>query len=163
VEIGRNLSLESISGFSSLGTLRDLNIHNNENLESISGFGSLTNISESFIINREFGLSSISGFKNLKSVGTIDIGPTKIQNLDFFDSLGEVDYLVVSRNEQLTDIGELDDVTINLGILFSYNELLSNFCPLQELITSGYDGDLSFVSNKYNPTYEDFLNGDCSL
>jgi len=66
----------------------------------------------------------------------------------------------------LENLGGLEGVTSFLGISIWNNNVLTDFCAIEDFVVLYADviwEILELGNNGYNPTIDDFLNGDCSL
>lgn len=139
---------EDISALSSLSSLDGSLIITNTNSLNFMGLNGLNSIGGDFSVNNSIiGVADYSGLSGLKTI--------------FGD-------LVLDANTHLGIPGSLNGlnavVSIGGDIRIVSNDGLNDFCALEDLINLGnYGGILQISGNTYNPTLEDFENGDCSL
>ena len=146
-------NLEKVSGF----TIRTAqNLINFEGLESLTTIG---NPDENFFFNIDtnVSLTSLEGLENVTaiqtSVFTFGNNPV-LTNIDGLENVTILPTTLVGHNT--TCAGPF--VTITCG-----NPMLTDFCAIQEAILNTNFIFFDIENNGYNPTLEDFANGDCSL
>lgn len=145
IYIQNNVNLLSIDGFNNLPSVDiDFWIATNPLLQTVSGFSSLTNISDFFGINDCPLLSSIPSFNNLNFVGRgiqfFNTGLTDISGFDNLTTIGDfdpVDGLNFSNNQNLVSVSGFNCLeTIVFDVLIQDNPLLDNIsglCSLQSV------------------------------
>jgi len=141
-------NLESIkSGF---------NIHNNPNLVDLDGLSSLTTIGDNIPFTTSFYITLNPSLSNLQGMSSIS------SNIDFFR---------IGNNASLVSLDGLDSLKLrDFEILF--NSTLTDFCSISAFLADGqaYDGSsyldetsyMSIANNAFNPSIQDFLDGNCS-
>ncbi|NKI32209.1 fibronectin type III domain-containing protein [Croceivirga thetidis] len=187
--IGLNESLNSISGFESFETLRgSLTITTNTALIEINFANNLKSISNLLVIDGNSMLNSISGFTNLESVEEILINSNfSLQTIEGFESLVNLDKLTfrfnsnlltviefpnlerineieISGNGDLSNLDFMSSVTEYTGEFLNITDNVSlvDFCGLNEIISSGWDGEYNVSGNSFNPLLQDLRNGNCN-
>lgn len=144
-----NNELTDLNGLNKLERIDlDVNISDNENLISLNGLENLNRVDMLDIVNNT-SLVSLEGLSNLKTiVYDLTIGECpKLRNLQGLNNLSYIGYNVF--------IGEQWN-----GSPLA-NESLSDFCAILDLIISINEDKMHISNNKYNPSYNDFLNGNC--
>ncbi|MCB0468375.1 MAG: hypothetical protein KDC64_09215, partial [Aequorivita sp.] len=143
IYIGLNPELRSITGFQNVTKIDDFfEVHDNPSLNTLSGLSSITEINgQGFFIDLNTSLDSIE-LINLTSLGdqVFIFENGAITNLDCFYNV----------------IGTVRDIWI------SNQNMLGDFCGISNTVLSS-SGTLTVEGNLYNPTLEDFQNGNCSL
>lgn len=145
IHIINNDNLLSINGFNNLPSVDiDFWIATNPLLQTVTGFSTLTNISDSFWINDCPLLSSIPSFNNLNYVGWgiqfYNTGLTDISGFDNLTTIGgfePLDGLKFGNNQNLVSVSGFNCLeTIAFDILIQENPLLDNIsglCSLQSV------------------------------
>ncbi|MAZ72698.1 MAG: hypothetical protein CMC70_06090 [Flavobacteriaceae bacterium] len=167
VEISYNDLLQNLNGFENVVSLDGpLDINNNTSLTTINGFSNVERLENLKIIyNPE--LIIIDDLQSLrtvdKSISIFSNGPiTSLSALSSLETVGESFLLLFSNDLQTLD--GLENLVAVRSIDIGSNELLSDFCALENLIANGTKLEEYFVQgNAYNPTQQDILDGNCSL
>lgn len=156
-----------------------LNIRNCSELSSIN-FPSLISIkAELFIINNP-KIQNLDGFSTLNSIGLESPFQNRIgiQSNNLLSSLNglinvssEIEFLNIETNESLQNLNGLNNLLLKDVEIF-LNPNLNDFCAISEFISNGmtYDGDsytdgtgyLGIFDNLYNPSLQNFIDGNCS-
>lgn len=114
-------------------------------------------------------LINIENFKGLNSLKIIDgsliISSSKIQNLDFLQSLTIVNsFMYIELNDKLVNLNGFQSLsTVSGNISISVNDSLSDFCGLTNLINNDFNNDWVVNNNAYNPSITDIELENCSL
>jgi len=168
-------SLESLKGLDNLMSIEEsLTINKNPDLIDLDGLNNLINVNGNFSIDGNINLTSLNGLDALTSIGgTVYIDTNKLPNLEGLNMLTSIaeDFSLVgdvfgSGQADLVSLQGLDNLTSIGGLLrIQFNTQLTNYCALNNLIitNNGLTGDLETLSNDYNPTKQNIINGDCSL
>ena len=178
-----NITFEKIESIQN-----ELDIYDNEKLTSLS-FPALLN-TQIFRIDSNPMLKNFNGFESLQSIGYLDIRINEsIPDLNAFNSINHLSHLTLSGNSNLTSLNGLSNLTEVSGEIFISdndsltslngfekltsagadfsihgNQSLLNFCAILNLvIDDGIVGELFIFFNEYNPTIQDFIDGNCSL
>jgi len=141
LEISGNSNLESIELNSLTSLYEGLSILNNNTLLNLKFSSQLSTFTGDLKIYNNINLSSIDGLSLITRTAEFMIYKTAITNLDALSNL--------------TTIGG------NFSILSNF--YLTDFCGLQNLITSGdVLGLFRIKSNAYNPSQDHIIDGRCS-
>jgi len=179
--------LTTIQGFQQLTSVHDFAIGGNK-LDDVSGFKNLTSVAGVFSIGGT-ALKNLGGLQNLNSVGDqlIIYDNLSLTTLKELSSLATVGRIYFYHNPELTSLEGLEKITsVKGGILLTNNIKLDNldglinvtgaitsinitsntalkdFCGLNNLINGGGSvGNYSTSSNGYDPTLQDFQDGNC--
>lgn len=179
-------NLTSLNGLNNITEVQRLRILRNEDLLNLDGLESLTsigadpNIYSDFQLVKNLNLTSIQGLSNLSFIGghTI-IGLNRdIVDLEGLNNLTIVDGdLDIGGNFNLTNLDALSNLIQVNGTFTTLatpdggpyitplpigNEILADFCGLQNLFTNGIYQDVQIEDNAFNPTVQDIINGNCS-
>ncbi|WP_299683070.1 hypothetical protein [uncultured Dokdonia sp.] len=151
-----------------------------QHLESLS----LVGCSSSFCTPQP--LNDLSFLSNLNSVGNLNIQKyqgasleglhniitadnvflqldnlfTSLDGLSGLQTVNEV--LAISYNPTITDLSGLENIADVNSLWINNNEVLTDFCAVEDLIINGLVEDLVINDNAYNPTVQNFLDGNCS-
>ncbi|MFV0573749.1 MAG: T9SS type A sorting domain-containing protein [Xanthomarina gelatinilytica] len=188
--IDNNSSLLTLSGLDGVVSINEsMSILNNNSLQSIDGVNSLVTIGDTLVIYNNPSLTSINGFQNLTSIEnagfdenainivTVSNGSLGITNnnsltsINGFANLNTIHaFLSIQNNPLLTSINginSLSNFVYPYGPLFNIknNSSFSDYCTLSYIISDGLISSSSYdvTGNAYNPTYQDIVNGSCSL
>jgi hypothetical protein len=126
-----------------------LTIQNNEGLTSIGSISQIVSI-DNFDIRDNIGLTTLGNFPDLAYLGLSFIyDNVDLQNLNGLEQVNDVEAIVIAGNE-----------------------LLANFCSLENLVVYGNGAEQEVIdgayrldiipNNAYNPTVEDIIAGNCS-
>ncbi len=186
IQIFDNENLKNIQGLSNIrGFTNEIHLNRNISLESLKGLRGLSGAELSITGNSSLAsLSALSGINELKSLYIS--GQNLITSLDGLEEVELIEeYLYITNNNRLISINELSNLksankinicentlldnldgleNINAGLTFvsiCRNPSLTNFCSLVPVLNANKSVNLRTELNKYNPTYEDILNGDC--
>lgn len=92
------------------------------------------------------GITSLESLDHIeKIIGNVVIADTELESLDGLENL----FLVTG------------DITIKSTP--PYEQPISDFCALQQLLSGGSFKSLSIFDNLYNPTSQEIIDGDCSF
>jgi len=145
----------SLINFETLASINSqigyLNIDNNESLLTLGGLESITN--HSFYQENPYNNIGVAIYNN--------------NSLYNIDAIQNINNIWVCENSTQYDNGYLK---------VKNNSSLSDFCFLEDAVTTYIDSDCytegdsldsihieEFTGNRYNPTFADFVNGDCLL
>lgn len=165
-----NQNLESLDGLNKLSYIGQDFFFNGQKyreLENIDDLESLIRIGGSLTIINAFQLKNLEGLKNLESIGEhtyLRIMPN-LQNIDGLNNVqnisGNIDLYGLSKLESLNGLSNLTNVG---GYFYISNSIrLYDYCAIKDLVNNdGIAGTFITFENQYNPTIEDFNNGNCS-
>ncbi len=108
------------------------------------------------------GLSNINSLKGLHLSGNISLLNIEgLMNLEIIST----ERLQITENHKLKSLNGLQNLTaIALDCRILRNKDLTDLCAITELvINNGISGELEIIQNAYNPTFQDFIDGNCSL
>ncbi len=142
-------------------------IGGNASLLSLKGLENLTHIGGTLAIRDNTLLTNINALENLTYVGLVleFSGNDNLESLSGLENLTSTELLKIRSNKSLENLKGLDNLNfIKIGTIIDYNEKLTNFCAIADVINSdGFDGYFSgYGGNAYNPTIEDIKAGRCS-
>ncbi|WP_298510945.1 hypothetical protein [uncultured Kordia sp.] len=189
VRIMNNSNLTSLQGIDALGltTENDLRISNNDALMSLEGVENITQL-RFLTIEDNDALNSMAAFESLTQVLDLYLNNNDtLVTLVGLEQLMEVRSLIIINHEALENLNGLDNLVtlspggfnfINIGAsqwenfcdayIDGPNPNLTDFCAIQTLINAGqWDNNGAnqcavIVNNEYNPTLQDFMDGNCS-
>lgn len=168
--VASNSQLNSMSGLNSLVQIGTLRIGGNSLLTNVSGLSNLNFVLGNLIIENNAALLNLSGLENLEGIGT----DLDIKNNDSLISLdGLTTLTTVLRDITISDNAELInlDGLVNVSVLtpgssvveISDNDELIDLCGLLNITMNLSSSRIFIEGNKFNPTEQDILNGDCQL
>ena len=167
--IKNNPNLIEITGLTSLIDVRNkIEIINNDALTNLDMLLSNTNdILEYIIIEGNDSLLNLSGLINIRDVANIYIrNNSNLLSLSGLDNLNYLNRfrsgLHIENNDNLENIDALSNLIIAYETWFINNESLSDFCAVSPVVLGESFNDFYATNNLYNPTENDFLNGQCS-
>lgn len=183
-------NLQSLNGLPKIGLTTESVVISQTKIQSLDQFADLQNIEGILEINNNDNLVSLNGFQNLNSIqGKLSLrGNDSLQNLDKINSLsilnGELDifgninleninglsslnsvggYIKIYYNDILSNLNGLSNIDSTGGRLeIESNIALKDFCGLNSLFNSG-GTFFNIRLNAYNPTEQNFTNGNCSI
>lgn len=144
-------SMTSLSEFSNLNSIgSSLSIYGNNNLNSLVGLEGITNINSLFQLVGNNALVSLEGLNNLTSLSGLSNITTNLSltSLDGLENLSLAQDIYIGRNSS--------------GAILPSQDLLTDFCALNNLALNGNYNSITIENNGYNPTVEDIVNGNCS-
>jgi hypothetical protein len=185
ISIVGNPTLKDIRAIKNIEFTQTFHVENNQSLEEIGEFLSL-NVTETVKISgcrllpnigyfpkiKKLGHIEISGYDNsdielinmfnaLEEAGSISILTSGGSKIGGFANLISVDDLTIVNNYELEEIvGFQNLVNCEQAEIF-WNNQLTNFCCFEKLVLEGNYTSISIYDNAYNPTVNDFINGDC--
>ncbi len=162
--IVQNDLLESLEGLSSVTAIGYVRIIRNSKLNDLRGLRSLANVDEDFIVAENQIIESLEGLENLTEIGeklTLHSND-KLTTCRALRKVEEIKYISICQNSSLTTLDGLDGFkNKQLKIHISGNTNLTDFCSLKNLFDN-HSGEYYIYSNRYNPTKEEIINGNCS-
>lgn len=190
--ISNNYFLEDLKGLDKIGTvLGRLMIWGNNNLRDLSELTNITEVTGDLVVRENTSLVDLSGLENIMTIGgKLQIYETSLQSLSGLEKVETIGGMLdIDRNLSLTSILSLQNVTTmgeqlrisgnsslpsltglenletiatgGLGIIG--NAVLRDFCALTKLFENPFEDYFEIISNSYNPTQEDLINGFCNL
>ena len=175
VEIEYNSNLRSLKGLHNVREImRPLYIVMNPRLKDLNGLNNLEHVDMDIVIDGNDSLNSLKGLENLTHVDIICIIDNKrLSNLEGLRNINRIVYFIelggsprlksLEGLNNLNFVGDLILIGENKGGEAIPNDSLSDFCAISELVLSKDEGKVHISNNRYNPSYEDFENGDCSF
>jgi len=174
--IGGNLKIKSNSQLSSLSALSSLlfignglEISGNNLLTNLNGLNNIASIPgpNRLFISGNDSLVSLTGLNNVTSIGgDLFISTCPFTSLSGLSSLTTLGGKMKIQGSSLTSLNGLENLIstqdIIIGVNYSPNYNLSNFCALTNLFTNGSYGTVTIEYNAYNPTVSGIQAGNCS-
>lgn len=177
----------SIVGGLTIGFMEGSDINNLEPLSSILMLNGDWNYSLNFL-----NLSNLEGLDGLRNIqmnrGGISIdnaGPidyqmlakigseegglrirneSELTNLEAFSELTKLSSLDITDNENLTSLSGLENVpSLPSSVFIRRNSSLTDYCSIQNAIVNTEPTFFDIAKNLYNPSLQDFRDGNCSL
>lgn len=143
MRIGSNPSLVNLNGIENITNIGyGLFIVDNDLLTNLNELINITSINTTLSIAENSALVNLSGLQNITIIG--------------------VDLLIV-ENDNLTNLNELSNLNSAPNIRINNNNILVDFCGLNNVIVNGGNNDFLAFYNAYNPTKQDIIDGNCSL
>ncbi|NJB82480.1 FISUMP domain-containing protein [Wenyingzhuangia aestuarii] len=107
-----------------------------------------------------FDYTGITGKLTISETTTGDI--KNLNSLMVLKTIGG--NLEIHSNSELENLKGLDNLTAIKGDLsITNNTLLNNYCSISELVTNdAIEGESTIDNNKYDPTKQNFIDGDCT-
>lgn len=138
--------------------LNDLYLYFNPNLSDISGLSS-TRINSSLVM---LGNASISNLPVIDIAPSITLSLSSFPDFNSWQSLANIDSIGLFNIEDndVQDLSVFSNLEYIGDLTIVNNSMLDDFCAIETLIPSAFTYQVS--GNLYNPTMQDFLNGDCS-
>lgn len=136
-------SLTNLTGLDAIEIIEgDLTIRQNIKMINLDGLNNLKLVGRTFVILDNNAITSINGLNSLSAIGNdFEIRDTNIENLNGLSSLSSIG-------------GKFE--------LFG-NDSLVDFCELQVFLSGdGLVGNFVVMWNKFNPTKQDIIDGNCS-
>ncbi|MEP2935688.1 MAG: hypothetical protein ABJM06_08215 [Gilvibacter sp.] len=170
-----NTGITEVTGFNDLSFIENFSIMNNNNLTHITGFSNVLSVgsepSNGIKIKGNRDLIDITGLSNLEAVsgGFLEVSFNVNLDVTAFQNLVSINgFLNISSNNTMTTLNGLNNLNLVQDyIVIQGNDVLTDFCALVPLLTTGtWNGasstsnDISF--NEFNPTFGQIAAGDCS-
>lgn len=175
LDIGGNGALKSFKGMEELEeVLYSLSVGGNGNLSSVEGLNGLTSWYMATISNNP-QLKSLEGLENLQHIEELYLQENGMENLKGLENLTSIGLgnLMIIGNSELTSLQGLENLNTTGGDIYigydyyldvaDANPVLTDYCALENLFSSGNYNEVIIVNNAYNPTAGDIANGNCSL
>ncbi|MEP0263744.1 hypothetical protein [Dokdonia sp.] len=126
----------------------------------------LSNVTEvDWLRLKNFQGSNLNGLENITSVNRLSVWLTpNLTNLQGLSNVtSDILFVFISQNDQLESLDGLENVSSITGsINASYNPILNDLCAIQNSITNLSEEDVEILFNAFNPTMQDFIDGNCS-
>ncbi len=142
-----NRNLKTVDGLNNLEYVQSLYIgikHPDmhvSNIENLNGLESLEIIEGVFQVTNNYRLENIYGLSNLKHIG------------------GE---FLIYKNSILTSMDGLQNLEYISFTDICDNDSLTDFCALKNVLSTLEDERMvQICNNRYNPTVQEIVNGDC--
>lgn len=164
LEIAENQNLLNIDGLDNLKKVtRDLRIDFNYDLIDITALSNLNFVRGRFSITGNRELPNLNGLSRITESSFMIIGGNlKLSNIDGLSNLKEVKSLHISWSNRLTNLDALQNLEkAYYSLDFYKNSELTDFCGLTKVLKSA-PHYVTIKENKYNPTVEDILAGNCA-
>lgn len=138
------------------------------NLTILNGLSNLTSISRSLVIKDN---SSLNGLNKLEQIGHEfklhnNVNLLNIDGLDVLTKIGEgnTNYdMEIWSNDSLQNLDGLSSLLIVGGkISIHANDVINDFCGLQNILNNGSYDSYGATSNDFDPTAQDIIDGNCS-
>lgn len=141
IYITENHELLTIDGLQNVETITgNVDIFYNENLHTINGLGSIISIGGSLFLDYNLSL--------------LNIGLTSLVSIE--------GHFGMYQNFMLSNLNELSNLESFQSLQIIENTELKDFCGITSAVLN-FNQNLNISDNQYNPTLEDFINGNCSL
>ena len=160
-----NLELESVNFLNQANSGYYLTFDDNPSLKTISGFRNMKSLTSALIINNNDALLNFEGFNSMEYINAelIIVGNDKLEALNLQNLKTVNNSLTIGNNNSLTSLDGLNNlIYVREDFEVSTNPLLSDFCAVSQFVINQGFGSLYIEDNLYNPTAQDFINGDCS-
>ncbi len=165
LNISENESLENFDQLSAINAMFSVEIISNESLTSINGLRGLNSIPGNLDIVGNPQLTQLTGLESLQTVERqFNLVRNGLLSLSGLESLTSIQFMEVSANDNLVNLNGLENLNnIGAGLLISENPFLSDFCKLEDLMENNQTSSaITIKNNQYNPTAQNFEDGDCS-
>ena len=146
LQLNENSTLSTLDGLSNLNSCGDLTIASNDTLENLDGLSSLNNRLDRLLISNNSNLRNLDGISNITRIVNFAqiTNNSTLTNLNGLSNLNYINGIFqVSGNSNLININGLSNVIVANRLSIVNNPMLSDCCPLYELI-NGLNGK-SFV------------------
>ena len=157
--ISSNLKLTTIRGFNGL-TYGGVGISGNPLLTKVDGFQQANNFGVSLDFNES--LVTLDGFDSFTNGGLFIKDNPQLTSFPAFSRLTAIEGLWMEDNNQLESLQDFESLVSIEHVFIKNNNKLTDYCALSIALSNLSDDEFTLILNEYNPTLEDFLNGDCS-
>ncbi len=170
-------SLMNLGALSNITSIENLALGYFDNIESLPQL-SVSKIPGKLTISKMAKLQDISGLASIKEVGSLQLDNLlTLPSLEGLESLEKITNgsLIIGNNKMIKNLDPLSGLQeLNMPTqmdLFriTMNDELDDFCAVSSLLIdywndpSGKFPKVEITRNKYNPTYEQLTDGECSL
>lgn len=172
-EVTGNFTLQG-AGINNLDGLNSLtkvggyiNINGLTNITNLDGLSNVSAVNTYLYIQQNTNLTDIAGLAKITSCQYLYIYDNdkllNLEGLNALKSITTVNGLRVEHNELLEDISALSSIeSINGNFRVVSNPSLRNFCAFTNVFSNGgHNGSYTVSGNRYNPTKQNIINGDC--
>lgn len=164
--IRNNQKLENLNGLQNLNaTLNGLIIDNNPSLFNLNGLNNLDVVHGLLVADNDL-LRNLQGLEKITAIenGIIIRNNDALINLQGLDNLAYNNGTIsINNNDQLTSLNGLNNLTNIWSVVADFNPNLIDFCALKNVLTIDSLSSFTSISNAYNPTKQDIVDGNCSL
>lgn len=163
VGIGGN-AITNINMMQDAVTLHHLSLIDNQQLQTVTGFQNVVQIEDYVDIFQNISLTSLSGLSSVTSIGGLFNleSNTQLAQIDLVNLTSVGNVLFLWENQVLTNLDGFSNLATVGGLYVINHYALSDLCGITTAVIN-YNGSININGNLYNPTIEDFINGDCSL
>jgi hypothetical protein len=162
INIGSN-KIVNVNIMNDATSLHHLSFADNEQLETVNGFQNVSHIEDYLDIWRNPKLISLHGLQSVNTVGDIFIldQNTDLATIDFVNLTSIGNYMSVWENQGLTNLDGFSNLSSVDGDIDIINHLsLTDLCGISTAVLNNTE-KVTINGNQYNPTVQDFQNGDC--
>lgn len=167
--VAPNFTIIDLSPLNTIQTANNLDIIANHFLQNLSGLENLTSIHGTILIIQNPDLEDISAISSINNELDNDIFILENPSLLSLQGLNNIPSalnLRIEFNPLLIDLNPLNNLTlIENQVSIRFNNNLSNLCGIENAILNSNIDPLSYIieGNIFNPTQQDFEEGNCSL
>ncbi len=166
LNISKCYELNNIDALSNLQTVSKVQLESNTLLSSLAPLNGVLSEMKLVEIRNSPSLSAINAFNSCPSVAGVVITQNEgMIELDaFLNTNTASDQITIENNPLLTELNAFENLTSVGTLNINSNATLTNFCDLELLILgNGIAESYTIKNNAYNPTQQDFIDGNCSL
>ncbi|NQY06142.1 MAG: hypothetical protein HRT68_08170 [Flavobacteriaceae bacterium] len=168
----RGSAMTSLTDLSNLTSIGSLHLEST-NCSSLTGLENISTLTGYLSLNNNPLITSLNPVANISPTTTTSLGIanmdglTNLQGLEWVTSSNSIN---MSNNPNLISLDGLENVincsSVNIGSnqwgSNIGNQNLTDLCALTNLFTNGIYSDVYIDNNAYNPTVQDFIDGNCS-
>ncbi len=165
-----NSSIIDLSPLSTIQRVNDLNIIANESLENLTGLENLTFVLGWIRIGLNTNLESITSLSSINNELNREIfiwQNPNLLSLQGLNNIPNIRNLNIEFNPLLTDLNALSDLFSieDSRLVVRFNDNLSDLCGIQNAVLNSNIEPIDYFmeGNLFNPTLQDFEDGNCSL
>ena len=163
VGIGYN-QIDNVNIINDATSLHHLSFIGNEKLEIVTGFQNVVNIEDYVDIWINPNLNSLQGLRNITTIGGIFNleENTELATIDFVNLTSVGSHMSLWENQGLTNLDGFSNlISVGREIYVINHNSLSDLCGISTAVLNNIT-EININGNQYNPTIEDFQNGNCS-
>ncbi len=164
LSVHKNNNLTNLSGLNNINSVGNLQVDGNENLVNISDLSNIASVNgylqaNYIFIEKNPKLTNLNGLDNITTFnGSLNIEHNDLfENLNGLNGITTIKSLVIACNNMLTNLDGLNNINSDTGNIID-NTSLTDLCGIQTIATSGF----VIYGNAYNPSTQDFIDGNCS-